>query len=470
MILIPGFEEVKRPIFITDKERLELDNVQNILNEHQWFKSEKYYRNLKYYEGYHEILNRTMEDPKKPNNTIVVNLPSFTTDIRTGYFSGEPLTFSSEDDNVTETINNILDYNDFQDVNTELDRLTSIYGHAFLILYMDKEANVRFATETPDNMIIVYDNSLEKNIVGAVRYYYYTDVSDNEQKVYMTVYNKDMIEYYNGKVGAPELVDIEENYFDGIPVIEFVENENRKGCYEDAISLVDAIESVISSSVNEIEYFDNAYLLLKNLAGTEKEDIDKMKENRVMLVEDDGDAEFITKTVDDDYTQNLLNRLVNDYHKVTKTPNLTDEKFAGNVSGVSLKFKLFALEKDMAKKESKWKKSIQRMLELICTVLNIKGTSIDYRTIKITFTRALPTNTLEQAQMVSQLSGIVSRETLLAQLDFIENPKQEIELIDKEQEEQMKKFDMYADSNVVGDPKEDDKNVNNNNSMDSSNS
>ena len=176
-----------------------------------------------------------------------------------------------------------------------------------------------------------------------------------------------------------------------------------------------------------------------------------------MLVEDDGDAEFITKTVDDDYTQNLLNRLVNDYHKVTKTPNLTDEKFAGNVSGVSLKFKLFALEKDMSKKESKWKKSIQRMLELICTVLNIKGTSIDYRTIKITFTRALPTNTLEQAQMVSQLSGIVSRETLLAQLDFIENPKQEIELIDKEQEEQMKKFDMYADSNVVGDPKEGDK-------------
>ena len=58
---------------------------------------------------------------------------------------------------------------------------------------------------------------------------------------------------------------------------------------------------------------------------------------------------------------------------------------------------------------------------------------------------------------------------MLSQLDFIENPKQELELIDKEQEEQMKKFDMYADSNI-SDPKEDDKNVNNNNSMDSSNS
>lgn len=444
MILIPGFEEVKRPIFITDKERLELDNVQNILNEHQWFKNEKYYRNLKYYEGYHDILNRQMKDINKPNNKIVINLPSFTTDIRTGYFSGEPLNFSSEEDEITKKINNILDYNDFQDVNTELDRLTSIYGHAFLILYIDKDANIRLATETPDNMIVVYDNSLEKNIVGAVRYYYYTDVSDKEQKVYMTIYNHDMVEYYQGKVGAPELVNLEENYFDGIPVIEFLENENRKGCYEDAISIVDAIESVISSSVNEIEYFDNAYLLLKNLAGTTKEDIEDMKENRVMLVEDDGDAKFLTKTVDDEYTQNLINRLVNDYHKVTKTPNLTDEKFAGNVSGVSLKFKLFALEKDMAKKESKWKKSLQRMLELICTILNIKGSNIDYRDIKITFTRALPTNTTEQADLVAKLTGIVSLETLLSQLDFIDNPIKELDLINKEKEEQMKSIDIYT--------------------------
>ena len=318
-------------------------------------------------------------------------------------------------------------------------------------------------------MIIVYDNSLEKNIVGAVRYYYYTDVSDNEQKVYMTIYNHDMIEYYQGKVGAPELVDLEENYFDGIPVVEFLENENRKGCFEDAISIVDAIESVISSSVNEIEYFDNAYLLLKNLAGTTKDDVDAMKENRVMLVEDDGDAKFLTKTVDDEYTQNLLNRLVNEYHKITKTPNLTDEKFAGNVSGVSLKFKLFALEKDMAKKESKWKKSLQRMLELICTILTIKGSNIDYRDIKITFTRALPTNTTEQADLVAKLTGIVSLETLLSQLDFIDNPAKELDLINKEKEEQMKSLDIYKDTETGKKIEEDENNVVNNNGLYSNN-
>ena len=446
MILIPGFEESRKPIFITDKERLELDNVQNILDEHQWFK-EKYRINVKYYEGYHDILNRTMKDPNKPNNKIVINLPAFTTDTRVGYFSGEPLTFSSEDDNVTDTINNILDYNDYQDINTELDRLSSIYGHAFLILYLDKEGNIRLATETADNMIIVYDNTLSKNIVGAIRYYYYTDSADKEQKVYMTVYNKDTIEYYNGKIGVPELVGSEENFFNDIPVVEFLENEDRKGCFEDAISIVDAIEKIVSSSVNEVEYFDNAYLHLKNLAGTEKEDVDDMKENRVLLTEDDGDAEFLTKDINDSYIQNILDRLTNEYHRVTKTPNLTDEKFANNTSGVSLKFKLFTLEKDMSKKESKWKKSVQRMLELICNILNIKAANIDYRSIKVTFTRAMPSNTLETAQTIAQLAGMVSNETLIAQLDFIDNPKKELDIIKKEREEQMKDVDIYSDLN-----------------------
>ena len=172
-----------------------------------------------------------------------------------------------------------------------------------------------------------------------------------------------------------------------------------------------------------------------------------MKENRVLLTEDDGDAEFLTKDINDSYIQNILDRLTNEYHRVTKTPNLTDEKFANNTSGVSLKFKLFTLEKDMSKKESKWKKSVQRMLELICNILNIKAANIDYRSIKVTFTRAMPSNTLETAQTIAQLAGMVSNETLIAQLDFIDNPKKELDIIKKEREEQMKDVDIYSDLN-----------------------
>lgn len=259
----------------------------------------------------------------------------------------------------------------------------------------------------------------------------------------ITVFNKDKIQYYTGHLGSLTLVKEEPNYFGDIPVIEFIESQERKSCYEDAISIVDAIENILSSSINEIEYFDNAYLHLKNLAATEDTDIQDMKNNRVLLTDQDGEVEFITKSINDTYIQNILDRLTNDYHKLTKTPALTDESFSGNASGVALKFKLFGLEKDMSKKESKWRRSLQRMLELIHNRLAMIGQVYDYKEVKITFTRALPTNALEQADLIAKLSGIVSTETLLSQLDFIEKPQEEYQKLQEEKQSNMIDFAGY---------------------------
>ena len=243
-----------------------------------------------------------------------------------------------------------------------------------------------------------------------------------------------------------QIIDSQPNYFGGIPMIEFIENNSRKGCFEDAISIVDAIESVLSGTVNELEYFDNAYLHLKNLSATTNEDIQEMKNNRVLLTEDEGQAEFLTKTVNDAYIQNTLDRLTNDFHKLTKTPNISDESFGNNTSGVSLKFKLFPLEKSMALKEQKWRRSLNMMLKLIINRLNMLGGNFNSKEVKLTFTRALPTNQLEQSQMVAQLAGLVSNETLISQLDFIEKPKDELE---KLKNEKSASLDTYNFEEVV---------------------
>ena len=97
----------------------------------------------------------------------------------------------------------------------------------------------------------------------------------------------------------------------------------------------------------------------------------------------------------------------------------------------------------MSRKEGKWRKSLQRMLELITIYHNIKSLGYDYRDIKITFTRALPNNEAEQVETLTKLSGIVSHRTLLSQLDFIEDPDHELELIAKEKQEYMNQMNMY---------------------------
>ena len=106
-----------------------------------------------------------------------------------------------------------------------------------------------------------------------------------------------------------------------------------------------------------------------------------------------------------------------------------------------MQYKLFGLEKQINKKEAKWRKSLQRMIELIVEILNMRGSNIDYRNYKITFTRALPQNVAEIAQMATSLNGLVSQETLLSLLPFVENPQDELR---KANDEKMASFETFS--------------------------
>ena len=442
----------KIPVFKTNVKELDKKSVDSIIREHKSFKT-RYKHTYDYYIGNHKILYKTMSDMSKPNNKVICSLPSYSVDIRTGYFSGEPITFTSENEKQQEAVLNVLEYNDFQDINSELDKLSAIYGHAFLILWIDEDGQIRMATESPDNVILVHDNTLAANPIGAIRYFEYKDAATNNDVLEMTVFKKNKIEYYTGSHSSLRLVKEEPNYFGDIPVIEFMENTERKCCYIDAISTVDAIEEILSSCMNEIEYFGSCYMTFKGLTETEPEDIQDMKNNRSIILEEGGEVQFITRDVNDTFIQNTLNSLTERYHMLTKTPALSDESFSGNASGVALKFKLFGLEKDLSKKESKWRKSIQKMLELATNRLNMIGGSYKYQDVKITFSRALPTNSLENAQLVSSLNGIVPTETLMAQLDFIEKPKEEMKKLQEEKMQQYNSIQMYG-FDKVGDSNE----------------
>ena len=329
------------PYFQTEVEELEISDILDIIMQHKKY-SQKYLRNENYYDGKHDILNRVQNDPSKPNNKIVCDLPAYTVDIRTGYFSGEPIVFTSNNEKQNEAIKDILEYNDFQDLNSELDIMSSIYGHAFMIVYIDEESNIRLGVDDPYNTLVIHDSTIEHKVMGALRYFEYNDAVTNKDMIKITLYTKDNIYELDGPIEAPEIIDEKDNVFGDIPVIEFVENSNRCGSFEKHTSIVDAIESILSSNINEIEYFDNAYLHLKGVVDNlneldtyEGNPFEEMKNNKTLVTLADGDAKFLTKDINDTYVRNTLDRLTDDYHKLTKTPSLSDTSFSSNLSGVN---------------------------------------------------------------------------------------------------------------------------------------
>ena len=61
----------------------------------------------------------------------------------------------------------------------------------------------------------------------------------------------------------------------------------------------------------------------------------------------------------------------------------------------------------------------------------------------------MPANDSETVSMIKQLYGIVSDETLLAQLPFIENVQAELEAIENKKNEEAINYDIFSNEEVI---------------------
>jgi SPP1 family phage portal protein len=81
-----------------------------------------------------------------------------------------------------------------------------------------------------------------------------------------------------------------------------------------------------------------------------------------------------------------------------------------------MQYKLFIMKQVVANKERKFKKGLQRRLELICNYLNFRGASYNYLDISIKFERNEPIDVQTNVATALQLNGFVSKETALSAL------------------------------------------------------
>ena len=81
--------------------------------------------------------------------------------------------------------------------------------------------------------------------------------------------------------------------------------------------------------------------------------------------------------------------------------------------------------------------------KLITHILNIQGGQFDYRDIDIQFRRNKPQNVLEIAQIITMLSGELSRETRLQMLPTIDNVQDELQKLEDEKQQEVNSFGQY---------------------------
>lgn len=394
-----------------------------------------------YYLGQHIILHKPQRSNNAPNNKVVANYCEYITDMSTGFFMGKPIAYASASKNEEEVkaLQDIFKYNDEAAHNLRLAEEASITGAAYEVLYMDEDAQIRFSAIPSEELMMVYDASLEEKVLCAIRLFRVYDPSGATYQDYADVYDKQNVTHYYYNSGQlVQIAEPEMHYFDDVPVIEYLNNREERGDFEGVITLVDAYNKAQSLTLDDMEDFTDAYLVLKGMGGTTGDDVAELRRNKVLSLDEGGGAEWLIKNLNDTYIENIKTRLQKDIHKFSSVPDMSDEAFAGNATGVAIKYKLIGLEQVRSRKERGFKKGLQRRIELIAGMLKIKGSAdIDFRDIEITFTANLPANDVEQANIVKTLYGLVSQKRLLSLLPFVTDPVEELDELHKEQEEQL---------------------------------
>lgn len=392
-----------------------------------------------YYSGKHNILNKKNRTIDKEDAKLVHDYPGYITTIATAYFLGKPISYTLQDDKLKKDFEKLSEYlstEEEQQENFEHSENCSIFGKSYELWYKNVDNTIGNVVVDPRDCFILRDNTVKKEITAAVRW----DKTKNKEDkwVYtLEVYDSTSVTTYeflsdSDKKEVPNIKGVTKLHgFNQVPIIEFLNNKRAFGDFKKVVSLIDGYDEAASTSIDDMTDFTDALLVLTNVGGTDKETLKKIKEDKLMLIDDDGDAKWLIKQVNDSYAQNNKNRLNQDIHKFSMIPDMQDKEFSGNSSGVALGYKLLALEQLAAQKEMHFKKAINQRLQLMIDFHNLKIKATDIQKV---FTRNVPKNLVEAADTAQKLQGIVSHETILSILPFIEDAKGELEKIKAEED------------------------------------
>lgn len=415
--------------YLDSTQELTVELLQKIINKYSLNILPKLQRWQNYYEGKHDILNKSYADDSKECNHIVTNFCKVIADTYSGYICGKAVSYVSNDDitDVQEAIN----YNDSASADMNFITNALIYGVAYELQWLDKDAKTRYSQINPLNAFAIYDNTLDSELLYFVRWYDADNFDETDTK-HLEVYSASSKKTYkmNGLGGSLELISEEPHYFKDIPVSVFYLNENEESIFNSIISLNDAYNELQSAEIDDFQAWVDSYLKLSGVDADE-EDIASMKANRVLILPENATADWLTKNANDTQIVNLLDNIKENIFKVTACPDMADETFLAQ-SGTALAYKLVGFENVASGIVARFRKAIQRRIELICNILNLKATDAVWRDISINFVRNLPVNITETIQLVNALKGIVSDATLLAQIPFIDDVQAEIEAVKKQ--------------------------------------
>lgn len=389
-----------------------------------------------YYRGQNAIVHRRRARGL-PNNRVSYPYARYIVSVATGYLIGQPVGYSTDhQDDALDPILDAFSRCSVSSVDAENARHASIYGRAVEYVHATEgdagEVLPCVAALPPETAFVVYGDDYHNRPLFGV---YYTqdkkeDGTPDGWRVYvMSAFS--VCEYHTTSLTGGKFSPVEEkeHFFGGVPMVEYWNDEDEHGDFEWVLPLIDAYDKLQSDRVNDKEQFVDKLLVLYGCTIEDDEQgrppWQQLREDKALCLPDlQAKAEYLQGAMSESDVEVLRAALVEDIHKMSMVPDLSDREFAQNASGVAMKYKLWGLEQMTNVKQQWFIEGLKQRLKLFANFCRTQGKpALDVDEVKITMTRAMPANLIENAQMAqyAESAGAASVETKVRMLHAADN-------------------------------------------------
>ena len=371
----------------------------------------------------------TSDNPLVPSGNVPVANGYYITTVANGFTFANPITYSGVD------VGNLVAFNKRAKVashDAELGEDLSIYGVGYELIHKDSESQTQIMRLDPRNTFLCLEQTLEKKVVYG-QYAYLVADDKGESYEELNVYTETQIDVYKLEKGKLTLLETRTHQGGEVPIVMYYNNTEAMGDFERVIDLIDAYNTLTTQRMIDKEQFIDAILVLYNaqLLVEENEEskaqvMEILRRLKVLELPDGAKAEYLKKTLDESNIEVLKKAIANDIAKFSLVPDIMDDSFISNTSGVAMAYKTLPLQWLANVKKRMFEQSLGRRLRIVAHYESITGNGFDWENVTVRFNPTLPINAMEFMPYGKEL---LSKQTLVAYLAPIfgvENVEEEL--------------------------------------------
>ena len=355
----------------------------------------------------------------RPDNRLRAPFPRYITEVHTGYFLGLPPTvaYGGAAGARYAALSRELD---LPHLYFDLGRDLSICGAGFALVWAER-GGVKVCRCDPCGCFAIRSGDAGAPLLAAVRLF-----ASGRGETRGVLYTAERLVPFVWDGTGVTLGAAEENLLHTIPLLPFYNNCQGVGDFAMVTGLVDAYNVLLSGALDDMQSVANAFLALYGMQGTTQRDIEQANRSRILSLSEGGRAEFVVKNLNHEALGQLEVNLRRSILQLSMTPDLCDEHFAGNSSGVALQYKLWGIEQVRAAKERTFTDGLRALLAVLTEGERLLGRSVDLTGGEVTFYKNLPQDTAALAETLLSLSPLLSRQTILENLPWVADAQEEL--------------------------------------------